>query len=581
MAHHRFVVHPLVLRRVHVVAVRDVTPRMRRVTLGGPELGAFTRDGLDLPAFASPAFDDHVKLVFAADGDVHAALPVQLEDGIDWPPSTTRQGRDYTPRRFDAAAGELDLDLVLHGDGPAAGWARDAVPGAELWFAGPKSSTVVPDDADWVLLVGDETALPAIGRFLEERPLDVPVRAVVTVADPTGRQDLATRPGDDVTWVVADPADEGALLAAVRAVEPLPGTAYVWAAAESRVLLPVRRYVAGDLGVPKSHANLTGYWHRTDEPAGATTGPAPLPVPPPSPAAWFAVHTALRLGLVEALADGPVGVAAVARRCEVDPARFAPLLDVLAAADVLAVEDGALALGPVGELLADDEHLREEYEGVHAAQLLALADLAPALAGGDPAWARRHGGTLRTAAQDDPEVYADLAEQAEMLPFLVTGVPRMRLWAPGQRVACGGPGALVLADLLREKTGAITTVVEDPGPLRALLAPGETPHAVAEHWGAQDVAVTALALGHRTDAEAVEHLRELRAAAPLAVLVEALRPDALGPGAAEDALLHLATLGVPPRSPEDVAALAEAAGWRMVDRRPLGWGTECLVLAAG
>ena len=97
MAQHDLIVHPLVLRSVRVAAVTDLSPRMRRVTLTGEELGAFTRDGIPLPAFASPGFDDHVKLIFAADGDLAAALPVQLPHGIEWGASESRQGRDYTP----------------------------------------------------------------------------------------------------------------------------------------------------------------------------------------------------------------------------------------------------------------------------------------------------------------------------------------------------------------------------------------------------------------------------------------------------------------------------------------------------
>ncbi|NEE47977.1 siderophore-interacting protein, partial [Streptomyces sp. SID8455] len=93
--------HPLVLRRVTVRRVHQVTPRMRRVVLGGEDLAAFTRDGIGRPAFAAPGFDDHIKLILAADGDVHAALPAQLPHGIEWTPAEHRLTRDYTPRRVD------------------------------------------------------------------------------------------------------------------------------------------------------------------------------------------------------------------------------------------------------------------------------------------------------------------------------------------------------------------------------------------------------------------------------------------------------------------------------------------------
>ena len=99
-------------------AVTDVTARMRRITVSGEQLGAFDTHA----SWVAPGFDDHVKLIFASDGDVASALPVQLEHGIEWGPSETRQARDYTPRavRETAAGLEVDLDFVRHGHGPAA-----------------------------------------------------------------------------------------------------------------------------------------------------------------------------------------------------------------------------------------------------------------------------------------------------------------------------------------------------------------------------------------------------------------------------------------------------------------------------
>jgi NADPH-dependent ferric siderophore reductase len=325
----RLVVHPLVLRRTQVERVVDLNPRTRLVTLTGEQLGPFERDGLSLPAFTTEAFDDHVKLVFAVDGDLGPVLPVQLEDGIDWPPSETRRARDYTPRRFDPAEGELDLEFVLHGDGPAAVWAANAKPGDDLWFAGPKSSTVIPEDADWVLLAGDETALPAIARYMDERPVDAPVRVVVAVPDESAHRDFPTLPGDRVEWIKAAPGDPRALAEAVRGLDLPPGEPYVWAAAESRSLLPLRRHVARELRIPKSHTGITGYWHRED--AEQAANPAALQ----APTAWFAVRAALRLGLLDSLGGGPVPLPVLAEQLGIDGARLATLLDVLAANSVV------------------------------------------------------------------------------------------------------------------------------------------------------------------------------------------------------------------------------------------------------
>ncbi|MDF2807064.1 MAG: hypothetical protein K0S43_2010 [Cellulosimicrobium sp.] len=588
MAQHRLRTHPLVLRRVEVARVVDVTPRMRRVTLVGPELGAFERDGLPMPAFDAPWFDDHVKIVLASDGDVASALPVQRAHGIDWPPAPNRQGRDYTPRRWDAAAGELDLDLVLHGDGPAAAWARAARPGSELWFVGPKASTVWPDDVDWALLAGDETALPAIGRFLDERPADVPVQVVVTIGAESARQDLALREGDTVRWVVAPEGDRAALDEAVRALAWWPGQVYAWAASESRALLPVRRYLTRERAVPRTHVDVTGYWHA--EPAAAPApaqGPAaeaqPQPTGVPSPVPWFATRAALQLRLLDELGAGPRDVETLAEVARVAPGAVRALVGVLAGSGVVTLDGDKVALGDAGEDLLDDEHEREEYEGLEADAVLALAALAPALRDGAPAWSRSRGRSLRAEVEADADRAAEVVEGADVLPYVLTGLGTWPVWAEARSVALGGPGALVVADLLAEVSGErATTLVEDAVPLGVLReqAGTSTAHATAETWPATDVAVSALGAGHRTDDEVVDLLVAMRRAAPRAVLVEDFTPDGLSPHAHEHALLSLATTGTAPRRPDDVARLAERAGWRVERHEALGWGVERVELAA-
>jgi NADPH-dependent ferric siderophore reductase len=586
MAQHRLRTHPLVLRRVEVARVVDVTPRMRRVTLVGPELGAFERDGLPMPAFDAPWFDDHVKIVLASDGDVASALPVQRAHGIDWPPAPNRQGRDYTPRRWDAAAGELDLDLVLHGDGPAAAWARSARPGSELWFVGPKASTVWPDDVGWALLAGDETALPAIGRFLDERPVDVPVQVVVTIGAEEARQDLALRHGDTVRWVVAPEGDRAALDEAVRALEWWPGQVYAWAASESRALLPVRRHLTRERAVPRTHVDVTGYWHA--EPAAAPApGPAaeaqPQPTGVPSPVPWFATRAALQLGLLDELGAGPRDAATLAEVARAAPGALRALVGVLAASGVVTLDGDTVALGDAGEDLLDDEHEREEYEGLEADALLALAALAPALRDGGPAWSRTRGRSLRAEVETDADRAAEVVEGADVLPYVLTGLGTWPVWADARSVALGGPGALVVADLLTEVPGdRATTLVEETVPLGVLRerAGASTTHATAETWPATDVAVSALGTGHRTDDEVVDLLVAMRAAASRAVLVEDFTPDGLSPHAHERALLSLATTGSAPRTPDDVARLAERAGWHVERHEALGWGVEQVQLAA-
>lgn len=588
MAHHRVVVHPLVLRDVQVRRVYDVTPRMRRVTLAGDTLAAFSRDGLDLPAFATPAFDDHVKIILASDGDVSTAVPMQLENGIEWTPSDTRLARDYTPRRFDPVSGELDLDFVTHGHGPAATWARRARPGDTLWFVGPKSSTVVPEDVDWVLMAGDETALPAIGRFFEERPTDAPVRAVISIADPAARQELALRPTDQVEWIVADPTDREALAAAVAAIEPLSGTPYVWAAGESRALLPLRRHVSRTLGAAKSHTNITGYWNeREDVSAGAgpTADDGALVLAPP-PVAWFAVRTALQIGLLDAVADAtsrhePLTSAEAARRTGAEPARLDILVRTLEAHQILVRGDsGGLSLTVAGDELVGDEHLREHYDGFHADQVLALTELTAALTDGANPWQSTRGRTVCELAESDAAVYEEFVEGADGLPHLLTSLPKHAAWRGAERIGITGPGALAVADVLHEHLSAHLTIVEPPVPLAVLRAVADdSPHEFAETWQPQDVVVTALALDHRTDDEIAGLLEALREVAATVLMVEQLAPDALNPMAmSQVALMRVATVGSPHLDPARLDALAVRSGWTVASQHKLGWGVECVEL---
>ncbi|MDA3146973.1 siderophore-interacting protein [Leucobacter sp. UCMA 4100] len=582
MAHHDLIIHPLVLRCVHVTRIVDVTPRMRRVTLSGEQLAAFSNGQHDLPAFASPGFDDHVKLIFASDSDIAQVLPEQLPNGIEWAPAETRQGRDYTPRRFDAATGELDLDFVMHGDGPAASWAQRATVGAALWFAGPKSSTVVPDDADWVLLAGDETALPAIGRYFDERPSAAPVRAVITIADARAKQEFSLGPNDQVEWVIAPEHDERALAEAVAKLQVPGGTPYVWAAAESRALLPVRK-LAKALGAAKSHTNITGYWHKTPE-ADAPGQLAHEPTLPEMPITWFAVRAALSIGLLDALAAEPISLETLAARLRATAGELDALTELLVQAGLVTRDDqGLLSLDRLGEELCEDEHEQEHYVGCEADQVLALQALPEALGSDRSAWEHVSGSSLRTSVETNTEYYEELVDEARGLPHVLTGLTRQAVWGEAPKVAVTGPGALEVSEVLQAEVGASITVFESAGPLAVLRQVAhEAPWAFAQGVpeGA-DLVATALAFGHRSDAEVVSLLRSLAGAAERLVLIERLSPDGLSPAAsAAQALVDYAVLGVPTRTPEATLALVEAAGWSLVSREKLGWGIESLEVIA-
>lgn len=568
MALREFVTHSLVLRRLEVIGVRDVTPRMRRVTLGGPEMEAFERDGLAHGPFVSPGFDDHVKVLFAEDGDVERVLPVQLAEGIEWAPAPGRQGRDYTPRRVEND--EVDLDFVLHGAGPAVAWARAAQPGDALWIVGPKSSIVLPEDLDWILLVGDETALPAIGRFFDERPTDAPAHAVVTIGAPTARQDLALRDGDTVSWVVASATDRDVLENAVRTAIPDDGDGFAWAGAESRTLLPLRRFLSRERGLAKNRVNITGYWHADDE------ADAPQHPDVPSPLAWFVVRAALQTGLLDDVADHPgTSLTELATRLGLSARPIAALVPTLVHHGILAAHEGAYRLDSAGEALLADEHGREEFDGHEADLMLALAELAPALRDGRSPWVVSRGNTLAADVTADEQVFEELEHGAGVLRFVGGALVRDELWAGAETVLITGPGSAEVADLATE--AAISASFRVTGERASDLAASSD--LLREDGGAAaDLAIAAFALGHRTDEEARQLLIDLRGRAETLVVIDTARADSLNPSAHETAVLALAGNGAGMRDDAALGELARSTGWRHDRTIALGWGIEAAVL---
>ncbi|NJP67051.1 siderophore-interacting protein [Streptomyces spiramenti] len=590
MAPHHLRTHPLVLRHLTVRRTERVNARTMRVTLTGEQLDAFVAAGRTQPPFDSPAFDDHVKLVLTDDGRVEDALPRQLPHGIEWLPSENRLTRDYTPRRVDRAARELDLDFVLGHDGPAARWSLTAAPGDPAWVVGPKSSTVLPDELDWIVLLGDETALPAIARFLEERPTPAPAEIHVLVTDPAARVELPLGPADRVRWTVTDGHDPEVPLRLLREHDWRPGQGYVWGAGEARAMLPVRRFLRNERGLDRSRTDVTGYWHhRAPEPADSTPAPtAPAGAhdetragdPAATALGWFAVRAALRLPVLDTLARGAARLGPLAAAAGTTPERLAPLLAVLAARGLVTETDGEHALAEAGRELVEDDHARESYDGFDAELLRSLTELDTTLRGGEPSWRLTHGRTLHESAEADPEVLAELVEHADALGYVLDALIAEPVVRAADALTLHGPAAAVVADVLRDRgIASALTVTGSPAALEQLrprVRAGDV--AFAERPARNGPVIAALALGHRTDAEATALLAELRDVTEALVVVESLRPDSLGPAAADERLLRLAMTGSPPRTADAVAALAAAAGWRRESAVPLGWGFEALVL---
>ncbi|MEU2562962.1 siderophore-interacting protein [Streptomyces longispororuber] len=246
--------YPIRVRRTEVVRTAMVGGGLLRVTLGGP--GA--------QGFEAHAPDEHVKLLFP-EPDGSLRLPEPNGTMLRWPrPAPT--SREYTVRRYDPAAAEIDIDFALHDGGLASDWARAVEPGAVVHVAGPPGGLVVPHAYDRYLLAGDLTALPAIARWLEELPRTARGWAFVEVADAAEEIELSAPDGFEVRWLHRGdrPAGTGdALARAVTAVTVPEGERlYVWAAGEAGRLKPLRRWVRDELRLDKADHDITGYWKR-------------------------------------------------------------------------------------------------------------------------------------------------------------------------------------------------------------------------------------------------------------------------------------------------------------------------------
>ncbi|WP_370894706.1 siderophore-interacting protein [Janibacter sp. GXQ6167] len=237
MIGHR-IAHDLHRRHATVHQTTELSPRLRRVELTLEE-GAASVPWVDM------AVADHVKLAFAGEG------PLDLSGQR---PLVTR---DYTVRAVPHPE-RLVVDMLLHGSGdagraPGSRWAATATPGAPVGVLGPRGSRVFPSDRERYVVLGDESAHPAIARWLEEAPASARVDAVISSEDGTTAE-LPARSGGSVTVT----SDAHALADQLRDLAPQPGD-LVWAAGEATAMLHLRR-AAKELGLARDDVHIDGYW---------------------------------------------------------------------------------------------------------------------------------------------------------------------------------------------------------------------------------------------------------------------------------------------------------------------------------
>lgn len=243
---------------LEVLRTQRLGPHMIRVVAGGAGLAGFPD---------TEHTDRYVKLVFAPPG-VSYPEPFDV-DAVrrEFPREQWPHTRTYTVRSLDRAAGELTIDFVYHGESGLAGpWAANARPGDPLRLLGPGGAYAPSPAADWHLLVGDETAVPAIAAALERMPPGAVVHAFVQAENEADRLELRTAADLRLTWLyredVAPDRVDGQLLDAVSGLTFPPGAVHAFVHGEAAAVKLLRRHLLDERGVPRDALSVSGYWRR-------------------------------------------------------------------------------------------------------------------------------------------------------------------------------------------------------------------------------------------------------------------------------------------------------------------------------
>lgn len=290
--------------RAIVDQVMDLSDSFRRIVFTGPELAIVGQ---------YECFDQRIKLIFPTGN----TLPV-IEDGDNWyrdwltiPEGERGIMRTYSMRHLASADGQtrISVDFVLHEadgvSGPAATWAKGATPGDEIVLIAPKDGAASGGiefnhgNAERIVLLGDETAAPAIARILEDlagQNSDTPCTAYIEVPTFDDQLEIEGAPHHGITWLPREGALHGSMLAPalgwdvsdearlsaaspenadddlvwetpaysgsgeqVSTQAPIAGT-YYWIAGESGVVKQLRRFLVNEIGVDRSQVAFMGYW---------------------------------------------------------------------------------------------------------------------------------------------------------------------------------------------------------------------------------------------------------------------------------------------------------------------------------
>lgn len=253
-----------------ISAVQRLSPSLVRITVGGSELTTMTSGGLD----------QRIKLLFPRAGQTRPHLPTDDPTfaGIRRVPAEIRPAaRTYTVRTQHPGRAEFDIDMVLHGDvGPGSSFAGGARLGRPLGIIGPNAEYPhgerfggvefrLDKTGTRVILVGDETTLPAVGSILESLPAGVRVDAVLEVPQAADAQVFYSAADVHVTWMCRNERGSSrreSVLDWLRELTVDAGDCYAWVGGEAGMVKAARRCLINERGVPRDAVTFMGYWRR-------------------------------------------------------------------------------------------------------------------------------------------------------------------------------------------------------------------------------------------------------------------------------------------------------------------------------
>ncbi|MDQ2623219.1 MAG: siderophore-interacting protein [Actinomycetota bacterium] len=244
-----------------VATTERITPTLIRITVEGDAL-----DGFPVGEFT----DHYVKLQFPPPGAGYRVPFDPAEIRASRPREEWHRQRTYTVRAFDPDTGRLTIDFIVHGDEGLAGpWAATARPGDLLQLVGPGGDYSPDPAADWHLLAGDESVLPAAAVALERVPDGAVVFAMFEVEDAREEVPLPGPGNLKLTWLHRQGRERSPdpLLDAVRNLELPPGRGQGFVHGEATMVREIRKHLLTERGMERSDLSATGYWkyRRTEE----------------------------------------------------------------------------------------------------------------------------------------------------------------------------------------------------------------------------------------------------------------------------------------------------------------------------